>query len=287
MKLYTLTLPDTIPAGKLYPALCRLLPQVPEARIREALDRRDVKVNGVRAGRNAETVPGAEIKLYLSDGCPVRSPEILYEDENLMIVHKPAGVSCEPDEKGGATIGEWLYRAHADRLASVPVPCHRLDNPTEGLLILARNEDTLRLMEKAFEERRVNKTYQCLVKGTPEPPAAELRAYLLKDARAACVRVLDHPADGALTILTDYRVLEAGEVSRLEVTLHTGRTHQIRAQMAHIGHPVLGDDKYGDRAFNRARRAKRLMLAATELSFDLEGPLAYLNERRFSISPGF
>ena len=103
----------------------------------------------------------------------------------------------------------------------------------------------------------------------------------------ARVRVLDRPAAGALPIRTEYRVLAGGDVSRLEVTLHTGRTHQIRAHLAHIGHPLLGDDKYGDRDFNREHHAKRLMLTATELTFDMESELAYLNAMQFRLSPKF
>jgi len=287
VKLITVTLPENPTSAKLYPVLRRLLPQIPDFSLREAFRRRDVKLDGVRAGRDALAEAGAEIKIYLSDERILRSPEIVYEDDRLMIVDKPAGVSCEPDAKGGPTVGEWLYRANAERLSSAPVPCHRLDNPTDGLLILAKDEETRKAMEQAFLERRVQKTYICLVRGVPQPPRAELRAWIVKDAAAARVRVLDRPAPGALTAVTEYRVLQAGPVSRLEVKLHTGRTHQIRAQMAHIGHPVLGDDKYGDREFNRAHHAARLMLTAAQLSFRMEGTLSYLNDKRFTLPPKF
>ncbi|HNW86566.1 MAG TPA: RluA family pseudouridine synthase [Candidatus Limiplasma sp.] len=277
MILKTFNLPMALSGGNLYPAVRRMLPQVAERRIREAFDRRDVKMNGVRVKRDTPAIAGAEIKIYLSDEGLTHSPEILYEDASLLVVNKPIGLSCEPDGKGGLTVGEWVYQTSEGRLLQTPMPCHRLDNQTDGLLILAKNEQALRLMQQAFYRHQVHKCYQCLVKGAPTPPSAVRTAYLLKDAERARVRVLDRPVPGALTITTEYQVLESGETSRLKVTLHTGRTHQIRAHMAYLGHPLLGDDQYGDRAWNREMRAKRLMLCATELSFSVEGEFSYLN----------
>ena len=109
-----------------------------------------------------------------------------------------------------------------------------------------------------------------------------MRAYLRKDAEIARVAVTDYPARGAQEIVTAYRVLEAGEQSRLEVELITGRTHQIRAHLAHIGHPILGDDKYGDRALNRRLGLRRQQLWATRLVVHAEGALAYLNGKEFT-----
>ena len=287
MIVETFTLPESLAESRLYPAIRRMLPQVPERLIREAFDRRDVKMDGIRVNRDATAIAGAEIKIYLSDDCPAHSPEILYEDQNLMIVNKPIGISCEADGKGGLMIGDWVYQANAARLERVPMLCHRLDNPTDGLLILAKHEHAKLLLEQAFFEHRVHKKYTCLVRGEPFPAQAVLNAFLVKDAIGARVRVLDRPAAGALPIRTEYRVLAGGDVSRLEITLHTGRTHQIRAHLAHIGHPLLGDDKYGDRDLNREHHAKRLMLTATELTFDMEGELAYLNAMQFRLSPKF
>ncbi|NLI21288.1 MAG: RluA family pseudouridine synthase [Clostridiales bacterium] len=287
MMVETFRLPQDMAESRLFPAVCRMLPQVPRHAIREAFDRRDVKMNGERVRRDAQALPGAEIKVYLSGDRAMRLPDILYEDGRIMVVNKPAGMSCEPDGKGGLTVGEWIARSHTPPLPRAPVPCHRLDNPTDGLLLLALNEDVRREMEEAFRQRRVHKKYVCLVRGEPRPAHAVLDAYLRKDAACASVRVTDTPAAGAVSIRTEYTVLAGGPVSRLEITLHTGRTHQIRAQMAHLGHPLLGDDKYGDRAWNREQHAKRLMLTATELTFSLEGPLDYLNGLRFTVQPGF
>ena len=287
MKLLTFLVPDNMAGEKAAPVVGRMLPHVPESCIRKAFDHRDVKMNGIRIPRDAVVEADTEIRVYLSDECPVRSPEILYEDEALLIVNKPAGISCEPDKKGGITIGEWIFFAFPERYVTPPFPCHRLDNPTEGLLLMAKQTQSLQALEMAFQNRQIHKTYQCLVKGTPKPDRGLLRSYLSKDAEASRVTVYDRPFPGALTAETEYRVLEKGDVSRLEIKLHTGRTHQIRAQMAHIGHPILGDDKYGDRAFNRAQRARNLMLTATGLSFELEGFFAYMNQKTFTITPKF
>ena len=286
MKLISFTLPDTA-RGHLYPAIRKMQPLLPDRCIRDAFQRKDVKMNGLRASRDAEIMPGATIKLYITDECAIPSPVIIYEDQRLMIVHKPVGVSSEADGSGGLTAGAWLMQQMGDRLSREPVPCHRLDNQTDGLLILAKDEQTQALMAAAFRKRQVHKKYTCLVRGTPEPAEAVLEAFLVKDAAAAKVFVHDDAIAGALPIRTGYRVITGGDVSRLEITLFTGRTHQIRAQMAHIGHPLLGDDKYGDRAFNKLHHARRLMLTATELTFDTDADLAYLNGMRLTLPPGF
>ncbi len=287
MILYTWTVPDTLAPTRLYAFVRRMLPQEPEYRVREAFERRDVKLNGARATRDALALPGAEVRVYLPEGKRALAPEIVYEDDRLLVVSKPVGVSCEPDDKGGLTLPEWLGAAYPGRWTQALKPCHRLDNQTDGLLLLAKDCDALEAMQMAFRDRSVHKRYTCLVKGAPKPAEGTLEAYLRKDARAARVTVLDHPAPGALPIRTGYQTLEGGEISRLKIDLYTGRTHQIRAQMAHIGHPLLGDDRYGDRALNRERGAKRLMLTATEMSFTLSGPYQYLNDIRLSVQPGF
>ena len=290
MKLYTLTIPENIAPGRLFPWLRRMLPQLPEYAVREALDRRDVKLNGQRADRQAMLVPGAEVRLYTA-GEEIREPEIpiLYEDGRMLVVRKPAGVSCQKDAKGGLTITELVLRQlrQKEPAAREPLLCHRLDNQTDGLLLLCRDEEAKAAMEEGFRQQRIRKRYLCLTRGTPQPDHAVLRAFLLKDSEKALVRVTRKERPGSLPIATEYTVLEPGSCARVEILLHTGRTHQIRAQMAAIGHPLLGDDKYGDREFNKRMKARRLMLCAVGLRFELEGEWACLNGLRLSISPDF
>ena len=133
----------------------------------------------------------------------------------------------------------------------------------------------------------MDKRYTCLVRGMMKPSAATCKAFLLKDAEAARVTILDHPTPGARSIATAYETLEAGPISRLRVHLLTGRTHQIRAHLAALGHPLLGDDVYGDRAFNRANHARRLMLCAASLTLETGGQLPQLDGKTFTIDCPF
>ena len=289
MKRYIATIPIDIRPTRLFPLVRRMLPELPDHVIREAFEKRDVKMNGARVGKDEAACPGAVLQLYTRHEAETKPPEILFEDTNLLIIRKRAGISCEADAKGGKTVTEWVGEAlrKQEPTATDPLLCHRLDNQTDGLLLLAKQERTQAALEAVFQNRQVHKVYACLVKGTPVERHGWLKAYLTKDAEQSRVRVSSHPGPGAREILTEYEVMEPGAVSRLRVTLHTGRTHQIRAHLASIGHPLLGDDTYGDRAFNKAQKAKRLMLCATELWFSADGELSYMKGKHFSILPTF
>jgi len=142
-------------------------------------------------------------------------------------------------------------------------------------------------MQEAFRQHRVYKEYTCLVLGIPKPEHAVLHHFLIKDAKHANVRVTSRNELSAKPIVTEYFVLKSGEYSRLRIRLHTGRTHQIRAHMAFIGHPLLGDDQYGDREANKYFKARKLMLCSSGLSFDLTGRMSYLNKKTFTCQPSF
>lgn len=209
---------------------------------------------------------------------------LAYADENLLAVDKPAGLAtAEADAPGGDTL-EGRLRA----LYGQVFPLHRLDVNTTGLVLFARTPQAQALLLEAFAKRQVRKTYHCVARGGPAPPEALRAAYLEKDPLAARVRVSDGPAPGAKRIETAYRMLASkpGE-SLLAVDLRTGRTHQIRAHLAHLGHPLLGDDKYGDRAWNRARKVSLPRLCAVEIAFSLppDSPLSYLNSLRLTARP--
>ena len=270
--------------------IARNFPELPERSVRAAFLRRDVKLDGRRVSREEKARAGQEIRIYLTEDAEDQPLlRIVYEDTDALLVNKPAGISVEPDRKGGVTLTDLCVHhvREADPGAEAPAACHRLDHQTSGLCLFAKNAEALETLQEVFRARRLEKTYECLVRGIPKPPAAECRAYLIKDAKAGRVRVLDHPAPEGKVILTAYETLEAGPVSRLRVRLLTGRTHQIRAHLAALGHPILGDDVYGDRGWNREKKTRMLKLCAVSLRMDTGGALPGLDGREFRIDPPF
>lgn len=258
-------------------------PLLPETVVLRALRNRDVRVNGRRVTRNLALTCHDTVELFTRWQEP--ELDVLYEDVKLMVLNKPYGISTGPDGSGAPSLLALAEERAAGRYS--PRLCHRLDNQTTGLVLLAKSDEVRQAVLQAFSDRLVDREYRCLAVGTPQPAHAVLNAYLKKDAVHARVFVHDVRVSGSFEILTEYRVLAAGEISRLAVRLHTGKTHQIRAHLAHVGHPVLGDAKYGDFAANRLHRAPRLMLCATSVSLRAGGALSYLKGRRFSVAEPF
>ena len=270
-------------AGLLLNVLARELPLLPERAFREALKKRDVVINGVRASENARVSPGDEVLLYTLH--ELAEIPVLYEDGQLLIVNKPAGVNTDGNARSGFSLLAWAAGRSEGTYA--PQLVHRLDNRTSGLVVLAKDMGTAELLTSALRGHRIEKVYQCLVRGVITPPDATVSAWLVKDAMRARVDIYPGSRPGAKRIVTQYSTLYSGETSRLRVVLHTGRTHQIRAHLAFLGHPVIGDDLYGDREFNRTHGRKGLMLCACELAFPEGFEVSCLGGRRFYINPPF
>ena len=271
-----------------------MLPDLPESVIRRIFADRDVKLDGKRVSRDRVVQTGQSLKIYVPDAYAADSsssalPDVVYEDEDVLLVNKRAGISVEPDARGTTTLTDlcaaWVKSR--DPEAFPPAACHRLDNRTCGLCLFAKNARTLEILQDVFRGRDLDKYYICLVRGIMKPPSAVCRAWLVKDAKRAVVRITDRPESGAKPIETGYETLVSGPVSRLRVHLITGRTHQIRAHLAALGHPVLGDDLYGDRDFNRREKARSLKLCAVSLKLQTNGRLPALDGREFIIEPPF
>lgn len=271
------------------------------------LRKKAIKVNGKRAEGNARLQVGDLVELYINDeffeekNADFRSISygpalsIVYEDENLMLVDKKAGVPVHADDHGTRDtlinhVLLYLYeKGEYDPKESqsfTPALCNRLDRNTGGIVIVAKNAAAGRALYEIVKYRQVEKRYLTLALGQLPQKEATLKAYLKKDSKENKVRIVDRPLEGYKEILTRYRVLKEGEkASLLEIELITGRTHQIRAHLAHIGHPVAGDLKYGTAAENRGLPFRHQALYAYSLEFKLpkEHFLSYLNGRKFQV----
>ena len=292
MAVKTVLIPADAEGMKVSVFLRRFLPSLPESAVRKVFSARDVKLDGVRVSRDTPVRAGQTLSVFLPASFrDTESLRIIYEDDDVLLVNKPAGISVEADDPGSLSLTD-LCRFHigsasGNAPAFPPAPCHRLDHRTSGLCLFAKNEQSLTVLREAFKLRTVEKYYICLVRGIMKPPSAVCSAWLLKDADRAVVRILDHEVPGARPVTTGYETLQSGPVSRLRVHLVTGRTHQIRAHLAALGHPVLGDDLYGDRAFNRQQKSRSLKLCATELTLNTDGALPALDGKTFLIDPPF
>ena len=203
--------------------------------------------------------------------CPAQP---VYEDEQLLIVNKPAGLPSQgPSDEDNLESRVALYHAQNGGKGPAPQLCHRLDTGTSGLVVLAKTPEAEALMGQLIRDHKMRKSYVCVTFGRPRPEAASLEGYLVKDAAKGMVYIQQDNVPGARPVRTDYKTLAiSGRLALLQVELITGRTHQIRAHLASIGCPILGDSKYGNNAANRELKLKYQALCAYELRFpDLHG----------------
>ena len=248
---------------------------------------------------------GDVVEMYIGDEFFDTAPEesfrfagpmvpIVYEDEHLLLVNKPAGLVVHEDESQtpDTLIGRILrYLAEkgeydpATEQSFTPSLCTRIDRNTSGLVICAKTAAALRVMNEKIKLRQIDKRYRCLVHGTPKPAEGRIELFLRKRSDENRIEVFHHPVPDGRTMITEYKVLDSnGRYSLLEVHLITGRTHQIRATMAEIGHPLVGEGKYSSMKNDLGFRFQAL--CAWSLTFRFEGdsaPLGYLNGRTFTV----
>ena len=288
----------------------KAVPLLPESLLQKYIRLKRIKLNGKGSKRDTRLNEGDVLSLYINDEffekpternsyLKVGAPrlDIVYEDENILLADKKPGVLCH-------SAGEWDYntlianiQAYAyqkgewrprEENAFAPALCNRIDRNTGGIVIAAKNAEALRIINEKIKEREIEKYYLCVVRGRPKPAEGELRGYIFKDAAKNRVYVRRKPEPGAKEALTYYRTLASqGGLSLVECRLGTGRTHQIRAQMAAAGTPLLGDGKYGSDRENKKLGEDGQLLCSYRLEFAFKtdaGALNYLNGRSFSVS---
>ena len=288
----------------------KAVPLLPESLLQKYIRLKRIKLNGKGSKRDVRLNEGDRLSLYINDEffeapreensyLKVGSPrlDIVYEDGNILLCDKKPGMLCH-------SAGKWDYNtliAHIQAYmyqkgewdpksenAFAPALCNRIDRNTGGIVIAAKNAGALRVMNEKIASRELDKRYLCVVVGRPRPPEGKLEGFIFKDAEKGRVYVRSRPSPGARTAVTYYKTLASGKgLSLVECRLETGRTHQIRAQMAAAGTPLLGDGKYGDGRSNRAYGETGQLLYSYRLDFDFSSPageLEYLNGASFKVA---
>ena len=287
----------------------KAVPLLPDSLLQKYIRLKRIKRNGKGAKRDDRLAVGDVLQLYINDEffekpreensyLKVGTPRlnIVYEDENILLLDKKPGVLCHSAgvwdyntlianvQAYMAQKGEWRPK---EENAFAPALCNRIDRNTGGIVIAAKNAEALRILNDKIRDREIEKYYLCAVQGRPRPPAGRLENYLFKDAKKNQVYVKARPEPGAKTAVTEYRLLTSkGKLSLVECRLLTGRTHQIRAQMAYAGWPLLGDGKYGSERFNKDFGEKGQALYSYRLAFAFPtdaGILNYLRGREFRV----
>ena len=289
--------------------LAKTLPLLPGPLAQKYIRLKRVKVNGKGSQRDVRLQVGDVLQLYINDEffdqprednafLAVFKPklDIVYEDENLMLLNKRPGLLCHADEHEKVNtlithIQAYLYQKKEwnpkDEHSFTPALCNRIDRNTGGIVMAAKNAETLRILNQKIKDREIAKFYLAIIHGKMTPPQGKLEGFLLKDEDKAQVKVFRKPVPGGKSAATLYKTLKINRgLSLVECELLTGRTHQIRAQFAAAGHPLLGDGKYGREKDNKqyGRSFQALYSYKLEFTFPTDaGILEYLRGKTFTV----
>ena len=249
----------------------------------KVLRKKDIKVNGKRTNKDILVYSKDIIEIYLPNTEKKLNIEIIYEDENILVVNKKANIEVVGEKSLTTQIQEYYKEKNIK-----PMPCHRIDRNTTGLVLFAKNNEALEILLNKFKNYEIEKHYLALVYGIPKEKHKVLEDYLFKDNKKSQVYISNSYKKGYQKIITIYKVLEERKdnTSLLDVEIKTGKTHQIRAHLAYIGYPIIGDGKYGKNEINKKFHKKYQCLKSNELKFNFTTPsgiLDYLNGKSIKI----
>ena len=297
MKSFIIT--DKDAGGRVDRFISKTFDELPKSLMYKEIRKKNIKVNKKRCTPEQVLSSGDLLELYLKDDVlEIRKKhydflnastdlDIIYEDDNIILINKKVGVLCHPDGKDYidnivARLKRYLYdKKEWDPETSTFTPslANRIDRNTGGIVIGAKNSQALKIMNDKIKAREIEKYYLTVVHGKMSKKSELLSAYLTKNEKKNMVTVTDYQAPNSKKIITEYTVLDYyPDASLLEVKLHTGRTHQIRAHLAHIGHPLYGDGKYGN---EKGRYRQALYSYKLHFNFSDENILSYLNHKTF------